>query len=805
MRKLYTLMVAMFVSIAASAADYTLSASCSPSFGDYVVDETYFPAAEIAERLGLADTLALRDLIETNTAFYLVQNDGTRTNEGFSDPNQPWMTAEPRVGAYGAEGTCWFAGIAYAPAEDGTPSVNAWVGDMPGFFKTVYEPTDLSATFYLVNGEKEVSFEFNLHVDAAVEVGPKLLGDLDIVGHYDGTLLFTEGGQYEGKTFELDMTEVVAALGTDMATLETEFASRVFTQKIYHNPESGYDEYTDTLDLPENLSGGSWFGRYSDPEAEELDVKLLQNAPMSWGAGCTYYLQSPALADGKFTLVYGQYPGTLKPGDKDYADLYIVYGNKAARVTLTVDVTALANVPFSEMTQVGLVNIEKSQAPTNDYSPVSFSIDTEAAAEMLGVDVTDLTLNPLKDAENLYAGSSTANNGGWWFNKEGYVCSWGSGVDGSYFFIEPAASGEYSAMNLGQMPDQYQVGDSAVTDLFLVAGAKYVKYHVVLNIVKKEEIETGDLVLAGNRTITIKQEANDGYVWSSQAGIIKADDLYNLIGTVDPVLYGEVADSTGVVTWTDAYTMGEKPGFWLTSEGYAASWGNNTTWGMTSQAGTTGATNGDWGFKCMQFPGSGVVGNSFQGTFYLVNPENSRYIKVTLINKVVETVTEDEVIGEEYLTVPVTMEGADIEFDLAHVAEALGVDVDVLADGNNMHGATGAAVPASTGLQFSENGTIVEDGEGAFGFVFDDINVMYVYSNLETEVADDWSVTTDVYFDVEGKQYIVHITFVSNAIYTGISDVKTSTAKTSIYDLQGRQVSKAIKGVYIQNGRKFVK
>lgn len=813
MRKLYTFLVAMFVCIATSAADYTFSASCSPSFMDYVVDETYFPAAEIASKLGLENTDALKALIETNTAFYLLQGDETRTNENFSDANQPWMTAEPRVNGYGAEGTCWFAGIGFAEpdGERVDPSVNAWVGVMPNFFKTVYEPTDLKATFFLVNGEKEVSFEFNLHVDAAEYVGPVLLSTLNVVDEYAGTLNFTQGGQYEGKKLEIDVIALAGAFGVDLADFEEGFANHVMTQKVFHNPESGEDEITDTLDLPENLAGGSWFGRYADVKSGNPDAMLLQNAPKAWGAGCTFYLQAPTLADGKFTLTYGQYPGTLVPNDKDFAVLYIVYGDKAAKVTVTVNVEVPDDVPFSEMQQASQVDITLSQAPTNDYATVSFSIDVAAAAELLGAEAaSDVTLFPLKDEESLHTGGSTANNGGWWFNKSGFVCNWASGSDGSYFFIEPAVTGDYSAMNMGQMPNQYQVGDQAVTDLYLVYGAKYVKYHVVLNITEKPIIDDNEWTVVANRTIVVKQTPNDGYVWSEQAGFIKAQDLTNLLETTAPILFAEEMDSLGAVAKTQNYTMGEKPGFWMTSEGYATGWGNESTWGMTSQLAATGATGGDWGFKCMQFPGSGTLGSTFQGTFYLLNPENNKCIKVILINQVVENVAEQEVVGEQDVVLPVSVTGQSIEFPLDSIAEALGVDVDELYNGGNyMHGLTGPAVKASDPLQFDEQGNIAEGVDYAFLLLWDDASTIYIESNMEAEVSDEWSVMADVYFEVEAKQYILHCRFVSLNAYqeyiTGINTVKAGKQSSAIFDLSGRQVQKAQKGIFIQNGKKVVK
>lgn len=747
--------------------------------------------------LGL-DAVTAEDLLRVDAegaAFPFYTNDGWASNDGMVD-GCGWGTE------LGVCVKAWNVSETEERVVDGVVSYF-------GCYDESHSAGDESHAYYaLVKGADAVVIDFHITYTEK-KVTTYLLSNLSVVAEYSETLHFSQGGQYENKTLEMDAAALADMLGTDMATLEDGFAGRVLTQTVYHDGDSGEDLITDTLGVVVDMFDG-WFGRYADNTSENVEAMLLQNAPKGWGAGCTYYLHAPALADGKFTLVYGQFPGTLQHGDKDYADVYIVYGEKAAKITLTVDVEPLADVPFSEMEQVSQIDITLSQSPTNDYSTSQFSIDVAAAAELLGVEsASDVTLYPLKDDTSLYTGASTANNGGWWFNKAGFVCGWASGADGSYFFIEPAATGDYSAMNMGQMPDQCQVGDQVGTDLLLVYGTKYVRYHVVLDIVEKPIVDDNEWEIVANRTVVVKQVANDGYVWSEQAGIIKSIDLTNLIETTAPVLYGEAIDEEGAVTKTDAYTMGEKPGFWMTSEGYATGWNNNSTWGMTSQVGTTGATGGDWGFKCMQFPGSGVLGNSFQGTFYLVNLENNKCIKVTLVSQVVENVEEQEVIGEEDVVLPVTLSGESIDFPLDRIAEKFGITADELYAGNYLHGVTGGAVAASNGLQFTENGSVDESNEGAFGLMWESEESLFVYSNMAEEVADDWSTVADVIFEVESKQYILHCRFVSMKAYQeyllGINTIKGDKLNNAIFDLSGRQVEKAQKGIFIQNGKKVVK
>lgn len=70
--------------------------------------------------------------------------------------------------------------------------------------------------------------------------------------------------------------------------------------------------------------------------------------------------------------------------------------------------------------------------------------------------------------------------------------------------------------------------------------------------------------------------------------------------------------------------------------------------------------------------------------------------------------------------------------------------------------------------------------------------------------ADDMRITTKIGFQKETSIYIFNVTFVSDAYYTGISSTK-ATKSSALFDLSGRRVSKAQRGIYIQNGRKVVK
>lgn len=760
---------------------------------------------------GAKETLGLQEV--TTSDLIRVDAEG----KGFTfDLNDGWALANGMIEGFGWGNAGGICVKAWNVDEETDAIVVDGIASYFGCYDETHNQGDEAHAYYaIVTGtdavviDFHITFEENTEEVEVPEPASILASEQNVVGTQAVIIDRTTIQGYEASQAVFDPAKVAEALGIETSTLAAALPKVLYMQSC-NSDLILTDEMTNasTANAP-----GWWMTRTIYPEGHEMGGEDSPYVGASaWSAQCAIFAEAFQINEAldALTANVGQYPNNLKDGDDLTAQIYIIWGDKSYKLEIEVKVTAAATTGLEGMTEIGSKMITIEQYPTTDYSTTGFSVDLASIAQTLGCNTTDVAYKALGSETSFYPGASTTNAvGGYWFNKQGYVCSWASGVDGSYFYIDPVTAGEYDSFVIAQMPGQYAAGDSAVTDQYFINGEQYYRVHIHMDIIEKPVIDTDEWTIVANRNIIVKQEANDGYVWSSQVGIIKSADLINLIETNAPILYGEVIDAEGNVTKSEDYTMGEKPGFWMTGDGYAAAWGNNTTWGMTCQASTTGATNGDWGFKCMQFPGSGVVGNSFSGTFYLLNPETLKCIKVTLTSQVVENVTESEVLGEEDLVLPVTLNGESIELPLAPIAEKFGITEDELYGGNYLHGLTGGAVPVTTGLQFDEKGNVDESGNGAIGLMWESEESLFVYSNMDTEVADDWSVTADVYFDVEGKQYILHCRFVSMKAYqeyiTGINTVKGNKLNNAIFDLSGRQVEKAQKGIFIQNGKKIVK
>ena len=65
------------------------------------------------------------------------------------------------------------------------------------------------------------------------------------------------------------------------------------------------------------------------------------------------------------------------------------------------------------------------------------------------------------------------------------------------------------------------------------------------------------------------------------------------------------------------------------------------------------------------------------------------------------------------------------------------------------------------------------------------------------------SILTKFRYKFNNWFYAFNINLVPEETYTGISEVKTPAQNNVMYDLMGRRIQKAVKGMYIMNGKKY--
>jgi hypothetical protein len=425
----------------------------------------------------------------------------------------------------------------------------------------------------------------------------------------------------------------------------------------------------------------------------------------------------------------------------------------------------------------------------------------------LGCELGEIDDFYMLDSEIDFATSKNQEGVGYWVSMEGKVVNWG---DNAMFYITPKAD-DYSKFGIGQYPGHMNEGDSARATLYFVAGSKYYQLNIDLVIVAAKQVDVVFESVA-QRSIEVQQVPGD-YAWTSGVEIPE-EWVEQQIGTADWVLYAlaklndDGSEKEGNDRYSKSYTCTPYPGFWMDAEGRNVGWNQTPT-----RVGITVASP-EGKFSLMQHPGV-TLGDVFRFPIFLVNEENGKMVTFNFTYSIVESVVEIEEVGSEEIVLPVSNsdEGASTTIDLSGVLKAYDITLDALANGQYLHGITadgtyGSGVSLYDGLAFTDKGVCVT--EDPFMFFDAELNEDGKSITLTTcataEVADDFTAIGTICFLVDGKRYVFNVKFVSENIFTGITEHRMvpHTSLSAVYDLQGRKVVKAQRGLYIQNGRKYM-
>ena len=726
--------------------------------------------------------------------FFLKSGDNLLADYNTTAPGGFWMTSDYQIIAYG-EGAAFYEDIWFDQAED---FFGIYLGQYPN---ALAAGATLTPTFVLVYGDKQATFDITYVVKPLPETPAVELDitKLEIVGNAEVTTEQYPRINYNSSAVKVNIAGAAAKLGID-----NELLSLILTKSLYKaRVDETYQTKVDSLRLA--TDNGGW-------GIEVLDMATGDTLPEVCAAPysnkCQYYMDTWKFDPATDTLScnIGQYPYNLEVGDKYYTNVYIVYGNKAFVVKYNVhiveDPNANNNPELESMTKAGTSVYRVEQQPTTDYSTSAIMVNVDSIAEVMGCATGDMTLMAIDNKGELST-QSTANNGGYWMTQGGVICAWGTNA---YFFVEPASSNDYSQLNTGQMPGNTAIGEEGHTILYLVAGNSYYELDITLAIVepKKSDVE---FVSVATRSYVV-QALDETYIWSTKSANIPFADIDNLIGTVEPVLYAlnidSIAEQTGM-KYTKDYTMGEKPGFWVTEDGRKNGWGSGSPWGITG----LNSTSENFVIQCIQMEGFGVAGDVYTGEFYLVNEETGKMITIKLTYQIVDEIIDSEIVGEEWINLPVSLNDNLVDFDFAKVATALGLEsVEALFDGYYAKGMKADGTYSdgvdivNNGLSFNASGAFEE--YSAIGIlVTEDYKQFLTYSNNDIEGTFKLEVT--MCFEIDSKSYVIHITLLDETSYAeGIESINADNKVGKIYNLQGQEVAAPAKGIYIMNGKKIM-
>lgn len=803
LRNLLLAVVCLFAGTQAQA-QFSGSATQYPT-ANYASTPIEFKLSEVAAKLGTdAATLAgvLGTYIEAEQPeplFFVPDANGNETSAPSADANGFWMSATGQRLDYG-DGCVFFA----SPSVDAESDVFAfYVGQMPN----VMQAGDVAtATIKLKYNSAEATFALTLNVVAKPEYEvpePTLIEkDLTIVGTQEVEVEQYPRGGYDSDVVRVKLGDAPQLLGITDNGLLVDAIDKVLYTTWYNDGdvEDGGGMKRDSLtNTPTGEGHGFWYRAVQNANGEE-DGEV---AAARYGNEDKFYMNNFAYnaETDSLTCALGQYPGVCKENETWFANVYLIYGQKAYNIKYTLKLMEKEQGSgLSNYTKVGEESVVLNQEPLTDWASVQARPDVEAIAAALGCEVSALGLVALDDKDNF--GASTANNGGFWLTEVGTVVAYENGA----FYIEPATANDYSVLNVGHKPNTRQVGDELSASLYFVNSDKYYQYNVTLKITEPEMVEY-NFESVETRTFSIQALPTAEYT-EVEFATVALTDIEAVIGTASPALYGLAIDSVAAVkgTYSNAWSCDPKPGFWLNADGRVSVWGDANSTVAVGFKPATGV------FYHNQKPNAKAVGDVFTTQLFLVNEENNKMITFNITISYVESLEQKEEVGTENFMLPVSTNGNAIALDLTKAAQALGVTVDDLLSPNNYYlrglkkdGTYGEAANCENGLSFALDG-----GFDAYGDIYFYIEKsgegtqLVITSNAD--IADDFSVSSQFCFEVEGKQYVYYMKMLSEKGYKdGIETVSTDGQQGGrLFDLSGRQVLKAQRGLYIQQGRKFV-
>ena len=727
--------------------------------------------------------------------FFLKSGEELVADYSTNAPGGFWMSSDYRNVGHGDE-AAFYEDIWFDSAED---LFGIYLGQYPNALK---DGATLTPTFVLKHGDKQVTFDITYIVNPLPTMPEAELeiAKLEIIGETEVTVDQTPSMSWKAYVASVSLAGVAEKFGVDAEIFPTMIPNQLYQARI----DLTYGLKVDSL-IAITVNDG-WGRVAMSLEGDTLtevcsaNYGSLEDLKAFYTNGWSFDAATDTLSCNM-----GQFPERMVAGDQLYSYVYLVYGNKAFRIKYILNVIEDPNAGkncLEDMTKVGSSTFSIEQYPTTDYSTTYISLNADSIATLLGCSISDMVLQAI-DNNGALSTNSTATKGGYWMTQGGIICGWG---ENAYFFVEPNVQGDYSQLNFGQMPGNTAIGEEGHTMLYLTANGNYYELDITLKIVAKEIVGLESFENVATRNLTIQQEYIT-YEWSKAASI-PMEQIYSLIGTTEPVLYGLAVDSVAATTgskYTDDYTCSPFPGFWLNAEGRNDKWGSSTfTWGMSA---AVEVSDEAYNINCML--DHGAIGDVYNGQFFLANLENQKMITINLTYQIVETLVEFEVVGEEWINLPVSMEDAAVDYDLTKVATAFGLEsVDALFEGYYVKGLkadgtyTEGLDAINSGVIFTTSGAADTYGDIGVGFS-EDYKQIWTYSNVD--LGAPFKAEATICFEIDTKRYVIHITLLDPESYAaGIEGISADKKDGKIYNLQGQEVAAPAKGIYIKDGKKFL-
>ena len=364
LRKMLAVIVCLLAGVSAQA-QFKGAVEQYPT-NNYSSTPISFKLTEVAAALSTDTTTlgaVLKDYIaaeQPSPLFFVQQPDDTETSEPSADANGFWLSAE------GARVTWGNGSVFYAsPDVDVVNDVFAfYVGQMPDVMTAGQQA---KATIALKYNDKSVTFALELNVVAkpVVEIPePELAwAKLTIVDEITQEVNQKPRSGYDADKVEVNLTEALTKLGVNANLLQDELGQLLYAKIAYITEDAALGaQMSDSLTNEPSAGGiGFWLRNVSDAEGNPT----FECGRFTYDGDDCFYAEAFAFdaESGILSCNIGQMPNKLKGGHTYYADLYVIYGDKAIKIRYNLNIEEVKTGTLEDYTLAGESTIRVEMEP----------------------------------------------------------------------------------------------------------------------------------------------------------------------------------------------------------------------------------------------------------------------------------------------------------------------------------------------------------------------------------------------------------------------------------------------------------
>ena len=816
-------MAAMLFAVNANAQKefvYEFKSICGEFYENYTqtLDEEAI-AAEIGCPLADASVFAVQS-DGTLDPDYTLGPGGTKT-DGWRNANGDWE-------GWGSDARfCVKANFAPVADEDGNKDPHIYyIGGMTGQTGT---PATYKATFRVENPSDNTKYCFVIIKLTYEELPTYRLDELNIVKKFEIVAEEYPRTNTAAETFGIKVGDLASLIGYDAERFNCVW----FKQLLYVGQLDENEVKSDVL-TNLNYSSTAWMNALFD-ENTGLETEECVQGTSGDPTKFSIHFSSTGYDGDTLKVNVGQ-SGKLKVGDTNFAKVYLVgTDKKAVEITVRIKIIPkeIEDLPWDQKTCVGSETVSLIRDIDAGYTATAYTINIDSIVGLFkpGTVVADLEFTALDASGNPTTSPTTGEGkdgrsiGGFWMDMESHPMEWTTSVKSYY------VNNFNTRIEIGHMPNVFEGGEKTTGSLFYVLDNEYYELKMDIQIGEKEDTtkvitkpEECEIVATKYYTYRIvpNNTDNDYQKYGTNAAgetdyhlMDKPIDLdINFIeaqlGTASPTFYGEIIDTLGNATYSKNYSCDPKPGFWMEPAAKVENKSSVSTW---KGGDTYGICYANGVFQFFQYPSSQSVGAKYVDNFYLVNQDAGKQIKFVITVVYVEDILpEAETIATYNLTLPArdesdTENGTYTPYDLTPMYEAFGCsESEFIENGTWMaidqDGILSNQYDELEGFAFDKDAKITTDDAALVALVGYAVDENGFFSWIIDDENLNKTFTFTIYAYYDNKRCQFNITIGETAAINFVEMNQTNDNKK--YDLIGRLVKNATKGVYIMNGKKFI-